>query len=789
MLKSSVLLAVRNLLKHKAFSFVNVLGLAVGMAGCILMLLWIRHELQWDRFHTNLKNLYLVGTAHQHGSESQRGWGSPPALGPAMEAEYPEVARVSRYVSESVILEYEEQQVRESISLVDPQFLTMFSFAVLRGSAETALLDKHSIVLAESMATKYFGDDDPIGQIVTLDYRHPLRVTAVVADVPRNSTIRFDFLVPIQLSPELRQKPEWLDTWYNCAFETFVQLRPEADPRDLDRKIAGRVKQADPESIITPFLFPYRDLNLHSVSGEGSFIAVLATYSLIAVLILTIACVNFMNLSTAQAAGRAKEIGVRKVLGATRFELVVQFYCEALLYSFAALAVALVIVEHVLPAFNRLTGAEIGFGDLLDPWVAAGAIAVTVLTGLVAGGYPALVLSYLAPSRALRTKTTVGLRDTALRRVLVVFQFTSAVVLIACMFVIYRQFEFLSNKQPGYDKSNLVYFSLDRELWERYDVLKTALRSHPGVLHVTKSSSSPAGVYNNGSGWDWEGRDPGMDPMVSYLAVGTDWLETFDVPLVEGRFYSEGSADDHRDELIINETFAHMLGEDSAIGKRLRSADHDPEVREFTVIGVVRDFHFRPLWDDIGPLIVEFDRDRWRSYVFVRLSGDDIAATLMHIESTFKEFARDRLFEYAFVEEQLEGRYRYVKTRADLIRNFSAVAIFLSCLGLIGLASYVTERRSKEIAIRKVVGASVSRIVILLGKEFLWLLLFANLLGLSVAAIVMHRWLGSFPYRANLGPGSFIIASGITLATAMLVIGLRSFQCAAANPIEAIRNE
>ncbi len=778
----------RNLRKRGMISVINILGLSVGIACCLLVLLWVQFEFSYDDFHENLEDLYVVGTEVVYGTQSSRGIQSPPALGPALVEEYPEVIRAARVIPRSdAVVRFEDRQFKEVIRSVDPDFLRMFTFRFLRGDPATALDDPHSIVLTESMAQKYFGDDDPLGKIIQLDYTWDMRVTGVAEDVPANSTFRFDFLSPLEwIQWRALGRPGMFETWYNYMFYTYVQLRPGTDWRALSSRIEDRIQRADPESKDTSFLFPFGRMHLYSTTGSGGYIAILRMFGIIAGLILLIACINFMNTATARGGDRAREIGVRKVVGAKRSELVAQFYLEAIVQAFIALVMAFVIAEQFLPVFRSLTGADLHIRYARNGPLLLGGILIALVTGLIAGSYPALVLSSFRPAVVLRGALAAGSKGTWLRRILVVLQFATAVVLIISTLVVHSQFGLMREKDVGFDRKNLVRIVVDHDVQQNFGTLKAKFLENPNVLSVTTATHSPSGIYWNGGGWDWEGHDPNVDPMVTYMGVGLDWPETMGIEMAEGRFYGPEHVGTDRNEVVINETFAGYLGDGSALGKWINNDFQDAPL---TVIGVVRDFHFKPMYEPVGPLVIFHEPEFAFWYAFVRVRETNVEETLAFLEAAYREIRPGRMFEYNFVEEEFEDMYGYMESLGDIFRIFAVVAVILSCVGLFGLATFMTEQRSKEIGIRKVLGAGVSGVVVLLTKEFARWVLVANLIAWPLAYWLVNRWLEGFAYRALLGVGLFVTAGLVSLGAAMVAVGYQAIRAALANPVDAIRYE
>jgi len=811
MIGHDLAVAFRQLRKDWGFTLINVVGLAAGLAAGLLILLWVHHEWSYDRFHRSNERIYLVPSWMQYGARRGFSDGAPPALGPALAAECSEVARAVRWHrGDRWVIESGALTSREQVRLVDPAFFQMFSFELLQGDATRVFEDPLSIVLTQSAARKHFGQNGVLGRIVRCSYAHDLRVTGIVADPPANSSLTFDALAPLDLLRHIQSAPDYLDTWHNCEFLTFIELgargegradapvpaRGEgpADARALGARIAGRVKAADPSSNITPFLFPFRDYHLHSMRGPGGRIETVRVIALVAVLVLLIACINFMNMATARASTRAREVGVRKAVGAARGQLIAQFYTESILQAFVALGLALGSAVALLPLFREITGAAIT-GDLArEPWILAGAPLLALAVGLIAGSYPALVLSSFQPVGVLRGTPAPGGRSGWMRRGLVVLQFAVTVVLLVGTAVIHQQHQFMRTKQAGFEPENLVSFPLEQGLREQFDGFKAALSDHPGVVAVTRATHAPMRMHWNGAGWDWDGREPGVDPFVTYVAVDRDYLPAMGMTLAEGSFFTRPRGAGHQDEVVINESFARQLGRESAVGTRLYENDGDDPSgrRACTVIGVVRDFHFRPVTDPIGPLMILYDQpvpDVLGWTVFVRIRPEETAVTLAHLERVHHRFAPGRLFEPSIVADVCARQYGEVEAAGQILGAFALLALSISCLGLFGLASFMTGQRAREIGIRKALGAPATRVGTMLVGEFARWVAVADLIALPVAAILVAHWLEGFAYRIGLGPRPFLLATVLSLMMAALAVGGQAARAASADPVRVLRCE
>jgi len=774
--------ALRNILRYKGYAFINVAGLGIGMACCILIMAWVLYQFSFDRFHKNIDNLYWVPVLYSLGGEDQPTPGSPPALGPALKADFPEVTEAARYCGPLEILAgYGDTQFRERISAVDPSFFRMFTFPLMTGDSLTPLSDPNSMVVSEEIAEKYFGGDNPIGRTIVLDSRYQFRVTAVMKTPPPNSTFQPRILVPFSFIAE-RYGKEYIETWYNCSFYTFAQLREGADYKEVNRRLVPRIRQSDPTTNLEPFLYPLARVHLHVFDRPGGLIGAVTLFSIIAGIILVIASINFVNLMTARSGQRVREVGMRKVVGASRGDLVKQFYFESFVHVAVAGFIAVVLAELLLPFVRSLTGDSVSLDTVGQPILILGAIAVAAMTGILSGAYPALLLSRVLPVKVLKGSTLGKNRRSTLRRGLVVIQFTTSIILIIGAIVAYRQYGYLVHKDLGFNREQMVVLPLNDEV--DFDRLKHELLQRPQIQQVTRSTHSPSGIYWNGEGWDWAGRDPAVEPFVTYVGVDNDFLVTFQVPLVEGRFFSPTSPGGAANEIVINEAFAERIGGESAIGRQLCH-----EGACFTVIGVIRDFHFMPADRSIGPLVVYFEPTGRQWSLFARIGGADVDVTLQYMKEVWERNCASYPFAHHFLDEEFDDMYAGYNGLNHMLYTFSVLAIIISGMGLFGLASFTTEQRTKEIGIRKVLGASVSGIIRLLSKESFFLVLIAGGLAIPAAYLVMNNWLQQFPYRTDLSPWIFIFAAAGLMVVGFMCVAFQAMKAAAANPVDSLKYE
>jgi putative ABC transport system permease protein len=775
--------ALRNLKKHLGYSFINIAGLALGMACCILILAWVQDELGTDRFHAKADSLYIVRTIQHYGSETVTGSGSVPALGPALRAEFPEVRNAARIANGQgrYLLEYKDKQFREYAQLADPQIFEMFTFPFIKGDLKEVFRGPGVMVLSESAAKRIFGDEEPVGETVTLDKADVFRVVGIMKDIPHNSTIRFDIWVPLELTQKWR-RPNYISTWYNMAFRTYVELADGANVEAFNKKIFNRIRQSDPKTILEPLLFLFKNYAL-DIAGRKEGVRI---FSIIAFLILIIACINFMNLTTARSARRAKEVGLRMVIGADRGQVMRQFFGESLLFTILSLMIAVGIILISLPAFRSLTGKPLHSANFLHPLILAGIVGVTLLTGFLAGSYPALLLSGFKPASVLKGLRDSVNRGSAFRKGLVVIQFALSAMLIIGTVVIFSQVRYMKGKSLGFDREHLLYIPLEGELLKNIDTLKNEIRRHPGIQSASATTHSPTGIYSNGQGWNWEGRNPNVDPLVTYFGVDPDFLNTFKMEMVQGESFRPASG--MSPDVIINERFGEIIGSPHVIGMRLSQG-----MRVLRIMGVVKDFHFTPVDQEIGPILVYSD-STYRAfqpyrYLFIRLNPGDVPGSVAYLEKTVRKFNPEFPFEYRFLDEDYDQLYKSIEREMAIVRTFAGLAILISCLGLFGLAAYTAEQRTKEIGIRKVLGASMPGIVVLLSKEYAKWVLVANVIAWPVSYFLMKSWLKDYAYRISLSGLIFAASAILTLLVAQLTVSFQAFKAARMNPANSIRYE
>jgi predicted permease len=786
MIKNYLKVALRNIRRHKGFSFINIAGLAIGLACCLLITIWVLDELSYDEFHENAANLYRVEEDQHYSDRIFYVYVTPYPLGPALKTEVADIIDATRVVwTGGVLFKYEDNTFFEDNGrAVDPSFLKMFTYPLVKGDKNTALDSPFSAVLSEDLAEKYFGDEDPIGKVITLNNKYEFTVTGVMENIPHNTYLRFDFLVPYEILKRTGQTRE--EDFGSNSIYTFVQLADGTPAEQVNQQISGFIKTKVPESRTELRLMPFTKLHLHEFFGYekgAGAIQYVYIFSVIAFIVLLIACINFMNLSTARSANRAKEVGLRKVVGALKGHLVRQFYGESVVYAFIALIFAVGIVTLLLPAFSRLSSKELSWGVAGIETIFLGLLGITLFTGLVAGSYPAMFLSAFQPARVLKGSLFSGSGGSLFRRVLVVVQFALSILLIIGTAVVYQQQSYIKNMRLGWNKEQLVYLPLRADTRKSYNTLKQELIQIPQVLNVTGTSQLPTHIGSNSSDAQWEGKDPEFSILIGFNPVDFDFTETLKIEMAEGRSFDKEHTSDLSQSWVVNEEVAKLMNKDSVIGEKFNFQGIDG-----TIVGVMKNFHYQTLKNEIEPLAIAVGPD-YLNYMIVRIPPEGVSTSLGFIEKTWKRVIPTFPFEYHFMDERYDMMYRAEQRIGTLLRYFAVLAVFVACLGLFGLASFMAEKRTKEIGIRKILGASVVQVTRLLCKEFFVLVFVANVIAWPAAYFAMRKWLQSYAYRVDLGYFVFFGAMLLALFVAILSVGYQAIRAARANPADSLRYE
>ncbi|MCJ7681961.1 MAG: ABC transporter permease [Candidatus Aminicenantes bacterium] len=776
MLFNHLKIAFRNIKHHKIFSFINITGLAIGLSCCLLILLWVKDELNFERFHENADNLYLV-TFATNGSTV-----TPTALGPHLAMEYPEIINTSRYAPQGRnLLQHDKKEIYEEGGVMtDPDFIKMFTISFLSGSGENALDDPNSILLSETLALKLFGTTDPIGRMVTYNTRFPLEVKGVFRDYPSNSHLSFEYIIPLELTKNWNRN---FNTWDVNNIKTYVQLDKSADVLSVNSKIAPLAQNHRPQETRPLFLQGITRLHLDPFRGHGT-ITYVYLFSALALFILLIACINFINLTTARSAARAKEVGIRKTVGADFMHLVRQFFGESFLLVFISLVIGLALTILCLPLFNNLTGKEFSWVNLFQRDVVVGLIALFIITIGISGSYPSFILSRFQPVQVLKGKSQSSGKGSLFRKILVVCQFSLSILLILGTVLVYRQVHYLQQRDVGYDRENLVIFRIGGQFTQNRERIRTELLSNPNIVNMTLLDIAPYRWQSNAGigGVQWEGKT-GQQVKMVMTCVDYYFLETFGLEMAAGRFFSREHKTDQTDAYVINEAAAKAMEMENPVGKQLTVWNSSRRI-----IGVVKDYHFESLHNRIIPMAMRIEPNGYQQ-ACVRISPHNIPGTLSILQNKWKELYPRYPFEYSFLDDTLQSQYRSERQIGKIVTIFTVFALLISCLGIFALSSFTAERKTKEIGIRKVLGATVSSVIRKISGEFILLVLIANAIAWPIAAVLMNRWLQTFAYRVSIGWLTFALAGAAVLLISLLTIGKQIIQAASANPVDSLRYE
>jgi len=785
MLKNYFKIALRNILRHKAYSILNISGLAIGMACSILILLWVQNELSYDRFNANADQLYRLTCS----AGDFKAAVSPAGMAPGLQAEMPEIKATVRLSKPTTnLFEAGTRKFEEKRGFfADSNFLQVFSFSLVKGNPRTALQQPDAILISEDMARKYFGDEDAMGKVIRKDNSDNCIVTGILANVPSNSHLQFDFILPlssvVNKVDDLKNK-----VWDRFNFYSYLLLDKNsaaAAPRLINR-IQQIYKTHNSDEKIEFQLQRVTSIHLHSnlqidVPGHGN-IQYVNIFFIVALFILAVACINFMNLATARSARRAKEVGLRKVVGAGRSQLIMQFLGESLIISFLSLVIAIGIVYLLLPAFNTLAEKKLAI-HLLNGKLLISLIGIALVTGIVAGSYPALFLSGFKPVKVLKGKIRLAGGNLLFRNGLVVTQFVVAIILLVGTAVVYKQLNFIKNKNLGFEKSNLLYIPMTGDIWGKQQALKTSLQQNPLTSSFSVISDLPTALVSGTINVLWEGKDPNSQVVIPSIDVDENFIDVFKMKMLSGRGFSKEYKGD-TSNYVINETAMRLMGMtgNNAAGKTLSFGG-----TKGTIIGVVKDFNFKSLQYTIEPLVLRLNR--WGGLVTVRTQPGNTEATIKALEKINHELNPSYPFTYSFLDKDLDNLYRGDQQMGRIFNLFAILAIFISCLGLYGLSAFMAEQRTKEIGVRKVLGASVFNIVYLLSGSFTKLIVVAMAIAIPVSWFAINSWLKGFAYRIDISWIIFLVASGTALLIAWLTVGYESIKAAVANPVKSLRTE
>lgn len=807
MFKNYLKIAFRSLWKNKSFSFINIFGLATGIATCVVIMLFVRHELSYDRYNEKADRIVrVVFKGRIKGGEMKEANVFPP-VAKTFVKDYPEVEMATRLSpGPAPVVVYGDKKFNESnIAYADANFFDVFTLPFLQGNKATALAEPNTVVITSAIAKKYFGNESPIGKLFHFkNLQQDFRVTGVIEKVPETSHFHFEMFASLKNVADAES-----NSWMTSNYYTYLVLRKGYNYKDLEAKLPAAVeKYMGPQltqamglsfaefrsggNDLGLFLQPLTDIHLHSdlstptelePSGNVSYVYI---FSAIAIFMLLIACINFMNLSTASAGKRAREVGIRKVMGSLKSQLIWQFLVESAIITAVALSISIVFVEMALPLFNELSGKNLELSFRRDKWLVPALLATGLVTAFLSGTYPAFFLSSFNPIRVLKGRLPGSGRGFNLRSGLVVFQFAISIVLMICTAVVYNQLSFIQQTKLGYEKEQVLLLPAAYELGSKVEVLKDQLRRDPHVAGFSSSGYLPAGPSYGNNFFVYEKSSQDQVKTLRY-EVDENYIGMLGMSLKEGRNFS-GSSGADSSAIIINETAARELAwKDNVIGRNLSSADNSGKVRTFQVVGVVKDFHFRSLHEKIAPLVMVYNKDFGQLIVKVRTK--DVSTTISNLKRAWDATNPDQAFAYSFLDEQFSRTYQAEQNTGKILGIFAGLTIFVACLGLFGLATFTIRQRSKEIGIRKVLGATVSSIVVLLSRDFIKLVIIAFLVAAPVSWILMNDWLMNFEYRVNIAWWILGAAALASVLISIATVGFRGLKAALMNPAEVLKNE
>ncbi len=790
MFKNYFKTAWRNLNKNRTFSILNIAGLAIGIACSALIFLWVEYYAAFNHSIPNLSNIYNVKNSQTYGKDTYTFSVTSFKVKDALLQQFPGVENASRFNDITSTVSLSDKYLSQKGAYVDAGFLKMFGFPMLKGNAASALKDISQIAVSEKLAKTYFGNEDVVNKTLSVD-NHLYKIAAVYKDIPENVQFNgVDFLLPYQNFYDQNKNG---DSWGTNFTDTWVQLNPKANVAAINAKLKKLVKQNNPETTDELSLYSLERMTLYGgfVNGKEDpslgQIKYVKMFSLVAFIILIIACINFMNLSTARSEKRAKEIGLRKVLGSARTDLIVRLLSESLIVSYLAVVIAVALVATVLPAFNTLIGIHLHL-NILNPSHILFLIIIGAVCGLVAGSYPALYLSSFNPVRALKKQITKNAGNVSIvRKGLVVFQFVISSIIIIAVILVYQQIQHAKNRDLGFAKDNVLYINITPALLKSFPSLKQNLLSISKVSVVSLGSYSPLNMWLNSGGLNWAGKNANEDVLVTFVNTDMDYLKTFNIQLKDGRGFSANPKSDSAN-IIINESLAKIMGKEGHVGAQLWSGDNQNQAA--TIIGITKDFVFNNMTEEHPAPLLFANQPAAANSIFIRLKPtNDLGSVIPKIQSIFKKADASVPFDYHFIDKDFEQKFKAIQFTGSLATIFGALAILISCLGLFGLSAFMAEQRTKEIGVRKVLGASVTSITALLSKEFLKLVCIAFIIAFPIGYWLMHNWLQDYAYRVNIEWWVFVVAAVIALTIAFATVSFQAIKAAIANPVKSLRTE
>ncbi len=787
MIKNYLKIALRNLLNNKVYSSINVIGLAIGFSASALILLWVNDEMSFESSHENKDRIFQAWNQVTEKGETNSWNVTPQTMGVALQKDYPEVEKMVRADwADKYLLQYGENKIKGTVQIVDSSFLDVFTFPLLKGDKKTCMNGVNNAIITEDFAQKLFGNKEPIGQIVKLNNESDFIVTGVLKNLPTNTQFQFDCLVPWRFKVANNMENLY---WGNNSTTTYVLLKKNVDVNTFNDKIKHLRKNYDKETATwETFVYPFTKLRLNGrfKNGieEGGKIELVRNFTIIALMILLIACINFMNLSTARGEKRAKEVGVRKASGANRFALIKQFYIESLLTAFLAGALAIVITALCLPAFNKLIESKIVI-NWLDLRLISYALSFIFITGLLAGSYPALFLSSFNPLKVLKGSYINISSSITPRKVLVIFQFVCSILLISCTIIVKQQLDFAQNRNVGYDKENLVYHAMEGDIGKNYDLIKDELLKNNIATSVVKTFSPITETWSNTGGMKWRGKADDDHRNVDRFGADDQIVKTLGLTIIEGRDFDLKNYPTDSFGVIINQTALKMMGFKNPIGEKITDGGW-----EFHVIGVVKDFIMQSPFGEISAVTIAGPNMGMFNALHIKYNpANPIKENLTKAEAIFKKYNPNYPFEYHFVDDEYNQKFANVTRLSSMAQGFSFLTIFITCLGLLGLVTSLAQSKTKEIGIRKVLGAGINQIVFMMSKGFVLPIFIAILIASPLAYWVMSQWLEKYTYKITISPVVFILAGLLTIVIAFLTISYQAIKAALMNPVKSLKTE
>jgi putative ABC transport system permease protein len=778
--------AWRNLVKNRFYTLINIVGLSAGLAIGILILLWVQDELSFDSFHQKTANIYRLECFGGTGASKQIWDDMVPAIGPLAKQQLPEVrdqVRISETFFYSLYKYQDKAFGDENVSCTDASFFSVFDFPLIKGDPAHPFPDDQSVVITQKTAKKYFGDQDPLGKVIVADDKVNLKVTGVIRDFPENSSMQFDMLMPMSLMGKKLWESDSIDIKTNFVqfnFTTYLLLKPGTSLKSLSAKLYDiHISHKSDDTDVDYLLLPLAKMHLYNADLTDAGIGTVRVFMIIALLILVIACINYVNLSTARALLRSKEISMRKIVGAAKAHLFLQFIVETGLLFILAALLALALISVAIPLFNQVSGKQLVL-DLTNAHIWQ-VIGITILGTLIASSiYPALLLSSFDPLKALKSKVTTSVADALFRKILVVVQFSASMILIVGTLVISRQMNYIRSKELGYNKDHVLSFWM-RDMTKGYDAARAELLKQPGVLGVTRANGNLVEMGGITGSTDWDGKGANQTFIVHPMGIDKDFLSFFKMPLAAGEGFNGTKADSMH--FILNEAAVKEIGLKDPIGKRFKMWQTNG-----TIIGVIKDFHFASMKEKIGPAVF-YSLPSHLNRMYIRTDGRDMAKIIAVAQAQFKAYNNDYPFGYTFLDDSFNRLYQSEQREGTLFVCFTAIAIMISCLGLFGLAAFSANTRFREIGVRKVLGASVTGIMALLAKDFIRLVLLAILIAIPIAWYAMDKWLQGFAYRTRIGYSVFVFSGLIALLISLATISWQSARAALANPVKSLKSE